>query len=84
MESTIVLQAMNMIEEFLKMSNHITLAMNINTPTSLVLQKWIPSARRVLKVSTDIAISIRKMGIGILVWNHLGIPLLEKSIPLYW
>lgn len=34
-----------------------------------------------MKINTDVTFAERKIGIGILIQNHLGIPLLAKFVP---
>lgn len=50
-----------------------------NNPPLLERATWKPPDSRYLKVNTDTAFSNHKIGIEILVRNHLGIPLIAKA-----
>lgn len=69
-----------MIDEFLNPINSLAVGNNFTSPTPL-LQTWVPPELGVLKVNTGVTYTSGKIGICILIWTHLGIPLWAKSIP---
>lgn len=78
----IAFQVLHLSEESLKLpQNSISSSMlphSISSP-----RIWKPPDHHILKVNTYVAYFESKIGIGILVRNHLGIPLIAKCIPPY-
>lgn len=79
-EASISLQTLNMCAEFLNLCRSVICSASI-TPQLPLQSSWMPPEYRTLMVNNDVAFSKGKVGISILVCNHLGIPLIEKSIP---
>lgn len=48
-----------------------------------MLNKWTPPDSSTLKINTGVAFVEGKISIGILIRNHLGVPLLAKVVPRY-
>lgn len=70
----------NLSEEFLKFTSSVDITHEFISTTHS-FQRWIPPNRGFLKVKIDVSFSSGKMNVGILVRNHLGVPLLAKAIP---
>lgn len=69
-----------MVEEYFHLSE------NAFCTSSLILlipmkNKWAPPEVGTLKANTNAVFAGGKIVIGILIHNHLGIPLLVKSVP---
>lgn len=79
-KSIIKFQPLNITEEFLNLSHNLAKANNISASTPLI-QKQAPLEYEIPKVNTDVTLSSVKINIGLLVRNHLGIPLLAKVMP---
>lgn len=78
--SAIALQEMYFSNEFLQLHENLpSLLMLSFLPASPRSQK--PVDPKILKINTTMAFSEDKIGIGIIVRNHLGILLLAKFIP---
>lgn len=79
-KSSISLQEINLSKEFLKLTSSVNVTHAFIFPAHS-FQKWIPHNPGFLKANTDISFTLVKIGIGTLVRNHLGVPLLAKAIP---
>lgn len=67
----IVLQSVNLTEEYWTLYQHVGNQTNFST-LGLTMKKWTPPEYGILKVNIDVAFTKDKIGICILVRNHLG------------
>lgn len=71
-----------MIKEFLSVAQHSGLNTNLSILDPM-LKKWTPTDSGALKINTNVTFSEGKIGIGIFIRNHLGVPLFAKVVPRY-
>lgn len=78
-ESLIAHQALLYSEEFLRLHKQLVIPIQVVSQV-LPPRVWLPQECGVLKVNTNVIFAKSRIDIGIIVHNHLGIPLLAKVL----